>query len=182
MLLLCQAVLVMFALRYLNSDDTHDYQGPLLIVGFTSSILLSSLLNNYSGLKILLVIGRIKNTISLAIANKIVHIKMSALQGNNSGKIINVISSDMELLEVFITSLWIWITPLYYAGGIIILGLVMGPAGIIGLIISLMHLPFIMFVGRFIYRIKISLAQISDTRIKMITNLIEGIRIVKLYG
>ncbi|CAG9315441.1 unnamed protein product [Blepharisma stoltei] len=180
--LLCQSVLVMFSIRYMNSDDVDDYQGALLILGFAGLMIIGSLCNNLSGLRIVLLIGRLKNTLSRAVANKILDIKLTEFQGNNKGKVINLISTDMELLELFITSTWMWVLPIYLAGAFIVLGVVMGPAGVIGLIVSTLHVPLILWLSKYVLRIKISLTQISDMRIKTISNLIEGIRIVKLYG
>mmetsp|Transcript_15582 Transcript_15582/g.15546 ORF Transcript_15582/g.15546 Transcript_15582/m.15546 type:complete len:111 (+) Transcript_15582:179-511(+) len=102
--LLCQSVLVMFAIRYMDSDDVDDYQGALLILGFAGLMIIGTLTNNLSGLRIVLLIGRLKNTLARAVANKILDMKLTELQGNNKGKVINLISTDMELLEFFITS------------------------------------------------------------------------------
>ncbi|CAG9326281.1 unnamed protein product [Blepharisma stoltei] len=72
--------------------------------------------------------------------------------------------------------------PTFMIGAFFILGFYLGPAGIIGLLISIIHFPLVILLARWAGRFRVKVALFADSRIKMITNLIEGIRIVKLYG
>ena len=58
----------------------------------------------------------------------------------------------------------------------------MGWAGLLGIAMVFCHTLIIIFLGKFNTSLRIKQAKFSDSRMKMITNLIEGIRIVKLYG
>jgi ATP-binding cassette subfamily C (CFTR/MRP) protein 4 len=72
--------------------------------------------------------------------------------------------------------------PFFLTGAAILLWFNIGVAGLIGLAVAIIHLPIIFYFGKFMGKIRFVTAAIGDSRMKLITNLIEGIRIVKLYA
>ena len=67
-------------------------------------------------------------------------------------------------------------------GALTILYIYIGYAGFIGYAIILLHTVLVMFLGQanLGYRDKVTI--FSDSRMKFISNMIEGIKIIKLYG
>jgi len=182
-LLVYQSVMTLFILEYLEDEDAPLYQGVLLCVAFAAGGLLSSLLLNYSAHKLLIMIGRVKNHASMLVFEETLQFSIPSLsEGNKSGKIVNVIGSDLEILEIFITSIFVWAIPPLFIGGVVVVAIIFGVAGVIGLVLSILHLPALIYIGGLVKKNRIAFTVFSDERIKLISNLIEGIKVVKLYG
>ena len=58
----------------------------------------------------------------------------------------------------------------------------LGWAGIVGYCIILVHFVLIALISRATVKFRKETVKFSDSRMKMISNLIEGIKVVKLYG
>ena len=101
---------------------------------------------------------------------------------NNKGKLLNVISSDLEVLELSVYSIFFISNPFTIPTIMVILVLLFGTTGLIGIAISILHTPLVFFLSKLMVKIKLKASKIGDNRIKMIQNLIEGIKIVKLYA
>ena len=99
------------------------------------------------------------------------------------GKIINMLSNDLNAIELkgplFFSSL---ITPLALIGIVAILITRLGWAGIscLGIIIILM--PIQACIGKINGRILEKVNASKDKRVKMCSEIIEGIKFIKLYG
>ena len=57
-----------------------------------------------------------------------------------------------------------------------------GVWGMVGLVITLIHIPIILYALSFTRGYRTQKNKISDKRVKMIENLIQGIKIIKLYA
>ena len=101
---------------------------------------------------------------------------------DQTGKFSSLLSSDLEFIDNLILLPYIVRTPLFLIGTAIFLWFTLGVAGIAGLGVIILHNPFVLILGKLSGKYRIASATLGDTRIKMITNLIEGIRIIKLYG
>ena len=107
---------------------------------------------------------------------------MTLNRGNNTGNILNIIGNDIELFEPILLSFIIYILPVYLPCAIGIVYYYIGPSGFVGFGIIFLHLLIVIGVSRITVRYRKQVVRYSDSRIKMITNLIEGIKIIKLYG
>ena len=72
--------------------------------------------------------------------------------------------------------------PIVVVTSMTIIGIILGPAGIIGIVISALHIPLLIVISKFITKIRIKTSIHADSRVKLTSNLIECIKIVKLYG
>ena len=57
-----------------------------------------------------------------------------------------------------------------------------GAWGLVGLFVSVAHIPTILYTMQFTHTYRIEKAKISDKRMRLIENLIQGIKLIKLYA
>jgi ATP-binding cassette subfamily C (CFTR/MRP) protein 4 len=99
------------------------------------------------------------------------------------GKIINLLSSDFNSIETKLPFIMAGlIFPFALIGGTIIICLRVGWGGIFTFIVPLVVFPIVIFISKkikdFILKINVS----KDGRIKLCSEIIEGIKFIKLYG
>ena len=130
-----------------------------------------------------MIIAKLKGFLSQILFEKTLKALCHELsQENQAGKLASLISSDLEFLDGLSILPYVLSTPVFLVGSIILLWFNLGIAGIIGLLVVSLHFPIIMVLGKLTGKYRFASAAIGDSRMKMITNLIEGIRIIKLYG
>ena len=103
-------------------------------------------------------------------------------QGNFTGNVLNIIGNDIELFETLLMSFMVLIFPFHVIGSLILLYFYIGFASFIGIGIILLHLVIVIYLNKITIKYRALIVKHSDSRIKMITNLIEGMKIVKLYA
>ena len=94
----------------------------------------------------------------------------------------NIVSTDMEILELSVYAIYFICSPFIVIVAIIIITTIFGSAGLVGIGISILHAPLVIYLGRRSMHIRLFASKIGDKRVKMIQNLIEGIKIMKLYA
>ena len=180
---LIQAMIISLIIHYLQSLDKGSYEGALLGCFFIVVSILSSCLRHNASLMSLLLTGKIKNLVALMVTDKILTLNNSCVtEESTRGKIINVVSNDLEILELMSYTVYFLATPFLVIAAIIILLIGFGPAGLVGIGISLLHFPIVIFFALKNAKTRIKSRKVGDTRVKMIQNLIEGIKTMKLYA
>jgi ATP-binding cassette, subfamily C (CFTR/MRP), member 4 len=180
--LFISAIMMLHIIDFMNGkDNVSNVTG--YVIGYASLALLYTLLLNFSFRRIYQVIAKVKAILSQMVFEKALRIQYGEMnQGNQSGKITSLISSDLECFEGLYILSYTSGAPTFFIGSGVLLGFNLGVAGILGLILALVHLPLIYYFGKLAGKYRFASAAIGDSRMKLITNLIEGIRIVKLYG
>ncbi|CAG9334367.1 unnamed protein product [Blepharisma stoltei] len=180
---LIQAILVIYLARYMNDSNAEAYEGAGYTIAYGAVALISYYMWNLCIFRVTMLVIRLKSVVPRLIYDKLFGISnMELSQGNIKGKLANVIVSELEFMDVIVYIVYLFAAVPFLIGSFLILGFYIGPAGIIGLIVIIFHYPFIYFLSVLNGKYRGKIALVSDSRIKMITNLIEGIRIVKLYG
>eukprot|EP00361_Fabrea_salina_P002146 CAMPEP_0202430198 /NCGR_PEP_ID=MMETSP1345-20130828/3713_1 /ASSEMBLY_ACC=CAM_ASM_000843 /TAXON_ID=342563 /ORGANISM="Fabrea Fabrea salina" /LENGTH=1238 /DNA_ID=CAMNT_0049041617 /DNA_START=37 /DNA_END=3750 /DNA_ORIENTATION=- len=182
-LLLVQATMIMLIIDFMKSNDAEAYLGVIYCVTFGVSALITILFENYSLYQVLLLVSKVKNLVAMLVFSEMLEFSVPALnEGDVSGKVFNTISSDMELLDLLVDSIAIWGIPILVIAGSIEVFLIFGVAGVLGIVLSVLHLPLITLLNKLEMSTRLNLTRYSDSRVKLTTNLIEGIRVVKLFG
>ncbi|CAG9326280.1 unnamed protein product [Blepharisma stoltei] len=180
---LVQAVLVIYLTRYMTDDNAKGYEGAGYVIAYAATAFVSYYCMNLSTFRVYTLIARIKAIIPCLMYKKVLKLSNLTLnQGNIKGKLANLIASEVEFIDGLVTLVFLFSIPTFLIGAFLILGFFLGPAGVIGLIIVIFHFPIVLFLAKWAGKFRVKVALFADSRIKMITNLIEGIRIVKLYG
>ena len=126
---------------------------------------------------------RIRAGLILLMYTKVSRLTAFTAKSAELGKIINLLSSDFNSIETKLPFILAGLMfPLGVIGGTIIICLRVGWGGIFTFIVPLMVFPLSIFISRrikdYILRINVS----KDGRIKLCSEIIEGIKFIKLYG
>ena len=181
--LLVSTVLMIYIINYMNSSD--EPVGNIIgyIIAYAIVIQFNSFCLNYSNFRCFTLTAKIKWFLSHILYEKTLKTFYGELsQGDQAGKLSSLISSDLEFFEGLAILPYMFDAPFFLFVSGFLLWYNIGVSGIIGLIVAVFHIPIIINIGKNIGKYRFLSAAIGDTRMKMITNLIEGIRIIKLYG
>uniref|UniRef100_A0A915IRX7 ABC transmembrane type-1 domain-containing protein n=1 Tax=Romanomermis culicivorax TaxID=13658 RepID=A0A915IRX7_ROMCU len=114
---------------------------------------------------------------------EILTVSTSGLREMEAGKIMNLLSNDVARFDQTVIFLhYFWAAPLSLIGFVALLWYEMGPsclAGFLGLIILV---PIQAFMGRKMGYYRRQVATLSDKRIGIMNELLNGIRVIKMYA
>ena len=181
--LLIQCLLLIQVIDFIENPDYSQALGYLYSAIFILLNIIISLLLNYTIFRLHTIITSTKAIITQTLYKKILRLDLKSSHKADSGnKIISLISSDIELLDSTTQLMFLFSFPLFMIVSTIIMIVYFGLAGILGILAACIQIPIMYFLSKPIEKYREKIASISDQRIKLITSLIEGIRIVKLYG
>ena len=180
---LLQAVIINYLVIYLSDSTNPAYEGALLTIAFCIASILNPILKSNFGVRAAILSGKLKCMIANIISKKVLTLNYPTMsEESNRGKIINTVNSDIEAFEMLYFTGFLICAPFVVIASIIIVVNSFGPIGLLGIAISAAHMPFVMLIGKIAMKYRYSSSKIGDTRVKMIENLIEGIKIMKLYA
>ncbi|KAL4434857.1 hypothetical protein ABPG74_021196 [Tetrahymena malaccensis] len=118
-----------------------------------------------------------------ALYKKISKLSSYSIKEANLGKVINLISSDLnstELKGFFIFNMIV--APFIFIGALIILYFRLGPYGLLSVVFLSFVFPMQNYFGKKAAYYTQKRTVKSDERVKLINEAIEGIRLIKMYG
>ncbi|OXU16308.1 hypothetical protein TSAR_005794, partial [Trichomalopsis sarcophagae] len=130
------------------------------------------------------VIGmRLRIACSSLIYRKTMKLSCSSVHQVSSGSILNLLSSDVAKFDTFFTSFhYVWIIPLQAVAMACLIWQRIGIATLVGIGSMIMTtIPIQFLFGRIIRAMRMKGAAVTDKRILVISELISGIRAIKMY-
>ncbi|KNC46638.1 ATP-binding cassette transporter [Thecamonas trahens ATCC 50062] len=101
----------------------------------------------------------------------------------DSGKIVNIISSDAERIRVMMDQFHLmWAGPILIVVAMALLIRLLGPSALAGLLVMVLLVPAQGSAGKAIGRISKLIQAQTDERVKLIGEILVGIRVVKFYA
>ncbi|KAL4483821.1 hypothetical protein ABPG72_006196 [Tetrahymena utriculariae] len=147
------------------------------------SMFISNLLRCYSWSLGFNMNSQLRAAVINSIYLKISKLSNFAVRSANLGKVINLVSSDMNTTELKFIYLFQMIVGVYtIIIALIVLAFRLGPLGMLSIAFLVIILPIQSLIGKLASRYTSKRVQKSDERIKLINEIIEGIRIIKIYG
>ncbi|XP_038157102.1 multidrug resistance-associated protein 4-like isoform X2 [Cyprinodon tularosa] len=117
------------------------------------------------------------------IYRKALCLSSSAMAETTTGQIVNLLSNDVNRFdEVTLYLHFIWVGPLQAVSVILLLLYVIGPSCLAGMSVLFILLPVQTMFGRFFSILSGETAVLTDERIRTMSEVISGIRVIKLYG
>ncbi|KAJ6216249.1 hypothetical protein RDWZM_007406 [Blomia tropicalis] len=114
---------------------------------------------------------------------KALRLNHSAFGHTTIGQILNLMSNDVSRLDEFcIIGSYMIVAPIQTCIGMYICYLYLGPVCFIGLGILFLFIPSNSFTGRIFLKLRTKVATLSDTRIRVINEIIKGMRVIKMYA
>ena len=125
----------------------------------------------------------LKKSISGVLYRKMLRLTNKSLHQVSTEKIISIVSSELEILEKGLTiAPYLFIAPLLWVVSLGFIFVMVGPISLITLAILLLVVLLQKSSSSKLFLVKKVEAKFNEQRIKVITNLIQGIKAVKNYG
>ena len=176
-----ECVLIYYIIKYIDDSGRSDTEGALLALAFVSQAILCVILNSNSSISNALFTVKIRRVFANLILEKCLKMHGSQINSKStSAKCLNLIASDMLNQEGFSLIIMFFMIVFTFLAFFITTAVYFGGWGVIGIAISFFHIPLILAIGSRNKAIISTVNNISDTRVTMIQNLIEGIQILKL--
>ncbi|XP_063966914.1 ATP-binding cassette sub-family C member 4-like isoform X1 [Lytechinus pictus] len=120
---------------------------------------------------------------SALVFRKSLRLSNSALGKTTVGKLVNILSSDVNRFDVVMLFLhYVWIGPLQLIVLLIILFNNMGPSCLVGFVILICLAPLQGWMGKLFSKFRIKTAMLTDERVRIMNEIISGMRIIKIHA
>uniref|UniRef100_A0A7S0BN76 Probable ATP-dependent transporter ycf16 n=1 Tax=Rhodosorus marinus TaxID=101924 RepID=A0A7S0BN76_9RHOD len=121
--------------------------------------------------------------IQSVVYRKAIHISSSSRSGSSVGEIINLMQLDAESIGRFALSInALWSAPLQLIISVALLYVFIGPSSIVGLAATLLTIPIQSAVVRRVFLLRKKTMKITDERVKLSNEVLQGIKAVKFYA
>lgn len=183
---ICQiiaAVLIGRLIEFVQTENEEDYMGWIYCSFLVLTLLVAIACRSY-GYFIGFVVGGVcrQGCIQL-LFNKILRVSSSLIHsGVGPGKVMSVASGDIDYLDFIFLLNFIWIGPLVVIGVIIALLIVVGPTALIGVAIIICSVPVQVWLNNYQTKLRITAQTECAGRLSKTTEVIEGIKVLKMYG
>ena len=135
--------LVYYLINYFGDESAESSQGILIASGFLTCLVLNKIVSINSLLSSWYMVASMKFVLTSMVTSKMFKLHISASKGENiKGKIVSIISGDMETIDSMEQAFWFLTYPFIFAGIMIIAGIFYGPYGLVSLVITLLNFPF----------------------------------------
>ncbi|XP_077131258.1 multidrug resistance-associated protein 1-like [Ranitomeya variabilis] len=130
------------------------------------------------------VIGmRLRSAIVGSVYKKALVISNAGRKNSSAGEIVNLISTDVQKLMDLATCLnYIWSAPITIIFAMYFLWQTLGVAVLAGVGVFILNLPFMTVFGVLIKKLQEEQMKQKDGRIKLISEILQGIKVMKLYA
>ncbi|KAJ3109242.1 hypothetical protein HDU96_007273 [Phlyctochytrium bullatum] len=125
----------------------------------------------------------VRTTLASVVYRKSMRMSAAARQEFGTGKIINVVATDCNRIEMFMTFIHIlWTTPIVILLIISFLCSQLGWAPLVGISVLFISMPIQGKVMKTLMSVRKEMAPITDKRVKLTTEIIQGIRVIKFFA
>ncbi|XP_017694854.1 PREDICTED: multidrug resistance-associated protein 1-like isoform X4 [Lepidothrix coronata] len=126
---------------------------------------------------------RIKTAVVGLIYKKALTLANSSRQNYTTGQIVNLMSADaQQLLEMAVTMNQLWSVPFQIIVAVVFLWKELGPSVLAGVALLFLVIPVNVHIAAKVRRLKKSQMKYSDQQVKLLTEILHGIKILKLYA
>ena len=163
-----------------SEPEWHGYVYALIIflAGLTSSLFFHQLFHCS-----VITATQMKASIISLVYKKALTMTSSAKRDSTVGEIVNLMSVDSERLVQVIQYIWIfWSSPLQIIIALAMLWNVMGTATLAGVAVMILLVPANGICAAFIRRLQAVQMKYKDKRARLLTEVLSGIKILKLYA
>eukprot|EP00794_Sanderia_malayensis_P016216 gene16216-17849_t len=125
---------------------------------------------------------KLRTAIISLVYKKVIRLTQGAFAQTSTGKIINLISGDAQkLIMIYHFIHYLWIAPLLLCVATGLLYSSIGVSAFSGIAVMSLAIPFQIFLGHLFAHLRRKVARLTDQRVSIMSELIAGIRAVKMY-
>ncbi|KAH9492692.1 Multidrug resistance-associated protein 1, partial [Bulinus truncatus] len=159
------------------------WKAYVISVGMFVSGFFKSVLFAHSMYRSILIGLHVKTVLISAIYKKALTMSNSAKKGFTVGEIVNLMSVDCQRLQEILTMFFfIWTTPVQIVFSVLLLYNTIGPSVMVGVGMLVLLVPVNTWIGSKQKLIQETLLTIKDSRIKMVNEILNGMKVLKLYA
>jgi ABC-type multidrug transport system fused ATPase/permease subunit len=154
------------------------YVALLFIVTMVSSLSIAQFFQRVNGIGM-----SVRSVLTVVIHQKSLRLSSSARQTFDSGKIMNMIATDsvrIDQFTMFFHLIWTYSIQLFVIIGLLVY--IIGISALAGVGLILVVVPLQVMIARWLVVLRKTNATITDSRIKLTQEVLQGIRIIKLFS
>ncbi|XP_050405988.2 multidrug resistance-associated protein 1 [Patella vulgata] len=166
-----------------NRNSMHAWRGYILAIGLLVFGTLRAVLFQISLHRASVIGMQMKSALITAIYKKALTMNNEAKKFKTAGEVVNLMSVDCQRLQELLNYLaLLWSTPFQIILALVLLYTTIGPAVFAGVVVLILMIPFnAYYVGKE-RKLQEENLKIKDTRIKWMTEILNGMKVLKLYG
>nr|XP_025044578.1 multidrug resistance-associated protein 7 [Pelodiscus sinensis] len=167
---------------FMESHQEPLSHGVLYALGLFAGSFLGALLRNQFNYEVNKVMLTVRAAVISAIYRKALRVSGSSLADFTMGEIVNFMSTDTDRLVNFCVSFHeVWSLPVQFAITLFLLYQQVGVAFLGGLALALLLVPVNKVIANRIMENNKEMLKYKDTRVKLMTEFLCGIRVIKFY-
>ncbi|XP_018411207.1 PREDICTED: multidrug resistance-associated protein 7 [Nanorana parkeri] len=175
-------VLLNFLVNFMETREEPLSWGVIYTAGLFCSGFLGALLQNQFTHQVNKVMLAVRTSVLTTVYRKVIHGEGTGLAGFSPGEVMNLMSTDADRISNFCRSFHeLWSLPLQFSITLYLLYQQVGIAFLGGLGLALLLVPLNKVVATRIMNNNKELLQHKDARVKLVTELLSGMRVVKFY-
>ncbi|XP_068209834.1 multidrug resistance-associated protein 1-like isoform X2 [Palaemon carinicauda] len=164
----------------LDEPAWHGYFYALLLL---SVMLLNTIIKNVFFFMTHMLCVQIRSSVMTAVYRKALLLSNTSRRETTLGEIVNLMAIDSQRLgDVIIFLNFSFVAPIIIAIAIGELWQILGPSALSGLAVLLIIIPANSVLANKIKALQVSQMKCKDSRIKLITEILNGIKVLKLYA
>ncbi|KAM7419823.1 hypothetical protein PAMA_016768 [Pampus argenteus] len=176
-------LLLSILVNFMEEEDAPVSRGVWCALGLFATTLLSSVLGNIFVFEVSKVSLSARAALVSAIYSKALRVSSSSLAGVALGEVVNLMSTDSDRVVNFFNSFHeLWSMPLRFSITLYLLYLQVGVAFLGGLGVALLLVPLNKFLASRILSNNKHMLRYKDSRVKLMTEILFGIRVIKFYN
>ncbi|NWU49610.1 MRP1 protein, partial [Dromas ardeola] len=146
-------------------------------------VLSQSLLHQLYQRNNMLTAVKIKTAVVGLIYKKALTLANSSCRNYTTGEIVNLMSADaQQLMDLTVNINLLWSAPFQIIMAVVFLWKELGPSVLAGVAVLLLVIPINALIAAKVKRLKKSQMRYSDQRVKLLSEMLHGIKILKLYA
>ncbi|CAG2102917.1 unnamed protein product [Medioppia subpectinata] len=179
-----QPYCIAYLVRYFNKDpNTSQWWASWAAAGIVISAIMAMLIAHMANTYFSKVGARIRVACCALIYRKSMRLSHTSLGQTTVGQILNIMSNDVNRFDEFTFFSRSLITaPLQAVIVIYLLWPLLRWACFAGIIVLVLFIPFQVLMGRRFRSIRQKTAKITDSRIRLMQEIIAGMRVIKMYA
>ncbi|XP_074756867.1 multidrug resistance-associated protein 1-like [Athene noctua] len=175
---------IMKAMIIVSENHPSSYRsGYVYAIALFFVVLSQTLLHQLYQRNNMLTAVKIKTAVVGLIYKKALTLANSSRQNYTTGEIVNLMSADaQQLMELTVNINLLWSAPFQIIMAVIFLWKELGPSVLAGVALLLLVIPINALIAAKVKRLKKSQMRYSDQQVKLLSEMLHGIKLLKLYG
>ncbi|CAI4229334.1 unnamed protein product [Auanema sp. JU1783] len=183
LLIFCNPVLLKSLINFVEHPEAPLWQGIVLALTMFGCSQLSSLLQSHYFYLMYRVGTRVQTCLTAAVYKKTLRLSNAARRERTVGEIVNLMSIDIDRFQqISPQTMQYWSNPLLIGLSLFFLWRQIGVSVMSGVAVMLALFPINFFITMVIRKWQVQQMKYKDERTKMVNEVLNGIKVIKLYA